>query len=485
MVPGRSPARPAPGVRGGSPLTLRHWLHAARVVTLRQAAGRAGRPVRRRRFPRGPTAPPRPLSENEALWRSDAFAPTGAIPDRGSRLARFQAHYGEDVLEAARAGAGAESLARAWIAANPPRNDDAWHPYVSSTRAANWLAAATLEPELLAVVRESLGRALGRVAANVEDDVLGNHLIRNAKALILGGIAFGHRDLERRGRALLGRELEAQILSDGGHYERSPAYHRLVLRDLLELRQFVDLEEPIARMTAFAAATARPDGAPALFNDGGLDVAPRLSLPTLPDGLTVLEESGYAVLRRGRLWLAFDCGPPAPRFLPAHAHADGLSFQLWLDGLPVVVDPGMPTYDAGPERDFLRSSAAHSTVSVGAGQFEPWAAFRAGPLPEVRLLEATGGELCGSVRDARGAEHRRRIRFGGAGIDVEDELAGRAGLDAVSTLLVAPGADPSVEASGAVSKEERTVSERFGDRRATFALLQRGAAAFAWAISTE
>ena len=58
-------------------------------------------------------------------------------------------------------------------------------------------------------------------------------------------------------------------------------------------------------------------------------------------------ETGYAVsgrqvaLARVRPW------PASPPNLPAHAHGDALSFQLWVDGKPVVVDPGMPTYGAG------------------------------------------------------------------------------------------------------------------------------------------
>ena len=74
--------------------------------------------------------------------------------------------------------------------------------------------------------------------------------------------------------------------------------------------------------------------------------------------------------------------PDAPhRRDPAHAHADALSFQLWADGRPVVVDPGMPTYDAGAERDWFRGTRAHSTVAIDGDQFEPWGAFRSGPLP--------------------------------------------------------------------------------------------------------
>jgi hypothetical protein len=115
---------------------------------------------------------------------------------------------------------------------------------------------------------------------NVEDDVLGNHLIRNIRALVLGGTSFGSADLTRRGIELLRRELPEQVLRDGGHYERSPSYHLVVLRDLLEIQAASPhswLADAIARMGIFAAALARPDGAPALFNDGTVD-APRLEL---------------------------------------------------------------------------------------------------------------------------------------------------------------------------------------------------------------
>ncbi|HZT90919.1 MAG TPA: alginate lyase family protein [Gaiellaceae bacterium] len=459
---------------------MRLWLHALRVVRPRQALARATRPVRRRRFPQGPSGPLRALQANEPLWRSPAFAPLGAQPEPGSRLARFHAGYGEDVLEAAREGGDALTPARAWIAAYPPRRDDLWHPYVASTRAANWIAAATLDPALRPVIAESVRRALARVAANVEDDVLGNHVIRNAKALVLGGVAFDDAALRRRGEALLRRELPEQVLADGGHYERSPAYHRLVLRDLLELRPFVDVEDEVERMARFAAASSRPDGAPALFNDGGLDVAPRLELPRPPTGMSVFEETGYVFVNEDDLWLAFDCGPPSPPFLPAHAHADALSFQLWFRGRAVVVDPGMPVYEAGAERDFLRSTAAHSTVCVGGGQFERWGAFRAGPLPDVRLVEADATTLAGRVRDARGVGHERRIRLRRDRIEVEDELAGVRGRSVRSTLVVAEDVGATIAAAGDTGREPRTISERFGERRPAAALVQHGAGS--WTI---
>ncbi|HEY1513197.1 MAG TPA: alginate lyase family protein [Gaiellaceae bacterium] len=452
------------------------WLHALRVVRPRQAAARATRPLRRRRFPAGPGGTLRPLAENEGLWRSPAFAPSGSRPDPGSRLAAFEGHYGADVLEAARTGGDAARLAAAWAVAQPPRADDAWHPYVASTRAANWIAAATLDPSLAPAVDEGVRRAVARVAANVENDVLGNHVIRNAVALVLGGVAFDDASLRRRGEGLLARELPAQVLSDGGHYERSPAYHRLVLRDLLSVRAYTDVEHAVARMLNFAAGSSRPDGAPWLFNDGGLDIAPALELDEPADGIRVFPDTGYVFVRRGGLAFAFDCGPVSPPFLPAHAHADGLSFQLWLDGEPVVVDPGMPTYEAGTERDFFRSTHAHSTVAVGGSQFETWGAFRAGLLPQVELVDADANGVTGRVVTAHG-EHTRRIRLEPDAVVVEDEARGG---EAVSTLVLVR--DVTVQAAVEPTRRAAILAERLGERQPIGALVQRGTSSPSWRI---
>ena len=98
------------------------------------------------------------------------------------------------------------------------------------------VAALTLLPELRSPeFDESLWRGLRHLQANIEDDVLGNHVIRNARGLVAGGAAFGEQRFVDRGLALLKRELRQQVLPDGGHYERSPVYHLLVLRDLLEV----------------------------------------------------------------------------------------------------------------------------------------------------------------------------------------------------------------------------------------------------------
>ena len=314
-------------------------------------------------------------------------------------------------------------------------------------------------------MRESLWRQLVVLARNVEDDVLGNHVIRNARALVLGGVSFGAAELLERGLGLLERELPAQILPDGGHYERSPVYHAVVLRDLREVSaatELTGLDAVLERMRRFAAALARPDGRPALFNDGGLELAPALDLEPPGDGLALFPDTGYAVVRTPRVWLAFDCGPPSPPFLPAHAHADALSLQLWVDGRSVVVDPGTFTYEPGSDRDWFRGTRAHSTVAIDGNQFELWGAFRSGPLPRVELLEASTTELVAAVTGRTGVRHERRVRLDGSELAIADAIGGAGRRTIESSLPFAPGAEAAAVAVGAeAAVEVRRISERF------------------------
>jgi uncharacterized heparinase superfamily protein len=469
---------------------LELYAHALRAARPRQLAARFSRCVSRRRFPAAaPRTAFRPVDDLVPLWRSAAFARSDAVAGAGvvdvlgsavpfpppdwslpdePRLRRFHLHYADEVLGWARRGEeeSARASVGAWIRSNPPKRGDAWHPYVVSQRIGNWVAAASLAPSLLdGSAVESLSRQARFLARNIEDDVLGNHVIANARALVLAGAALEDDVFLRRGLDVLRREVPDQILADGGHYERSPLYHLLVLRDLLEVRVAADagwLDEPIRRMEAFAAALTRPDGLPAPFNDALLELAPTLELPKPVAGTTVFEETGYTVVRDGATWLVFDCGPPAPSFLPAHAHADVLSFQLWQDGIPIVVDPGTSTYEAGPQRDRERSTAAHSTVSVdGRDQFELWGAFRSGPLPSVRMLGALEAEISyGPVT------HRRRVDVG-AEVVVSDEVQGGRVVEARLPLagpveLAADGWETGSEAQGLDVRRELPVAVRRG-----------------------
>jgi hypothetical protein len=144
-----------------------------------------------------------------------------------------------------------------------------------------------------------------------------------------------------------------------------------------------------------------------------------------------------------------------------------------VDGAPVVVDPGMPTYEAGGERDRYRGTTAHSTVAVDGDQFELWGAFRSGPLPQVALLQAQPGVLEGEVR-YRGVRHVRRIAISEKEIAVTDVVEGAGAHELESSLPLAPAADRErVSSSAPAVLEQRAIAERLYVREPAPALVQR------------
>lgn len=273
----------------------------------------------------------------------------------------------------------------------------AWHPYPMSGRIAAWCSALSTG-DWLAALRQPMLRSLTRQAAvigrSIEHDIGGNHVLRNATGLVCAGVCLGEARHERRGMGLLRDELARQILADGGHEERSPSYHRAVLSDLTDVERLLErasqsvpawLTSARERMQAWQQAMRGPDGLLPLLNDaweGPPEPAERVNAP-----MTALESSGYIVLRHDHDQAILDVGPVAPAHLPPHSHADVLSFVLWADGRPLIVDPGSFTY-SGPERQRFRSTASHNTLEVDRhDQCELWGDFRAAFMPRIERLD--------------------------------------------------------------------------------------------------
>jgi hypothetical protein len=81
----------------------------------------------------------------------------------------------------------------------------------------------------------------------------------------------------------------------------------------------------------------------------------------------------------------------------AHAHADILSFTLWLTGKPVLIDSGTYIYH-GPWRDFFRSTAAHNTVMIDDHeQAIPVPNFNWRGVPEASCIKWTGNCVSGMM----------------------------------------------------------------------------------------
>ena len=379
----------------------------------------------------------------------------------------------------------ARDLATDWIVRHPrgPRRVG-WEPYPTSLRLTTWCTcffgwhrSRTLADEALrAALWRSIHEQAEHLTRNLEWHLLGNHLLENAVALALAGSCFDHaaaRRWFRKGRALLARELPEQILSDGGHVERSPMYQCRVLHVLLLLRATRNAElgalvrphlDAVARSLA---ALTHPDGGIALLNDSALGVQPdpgRLAReaacpPSLP-GTFALAGSGYYGARtHDGHYVVCDAGPLGPDHQPGHGHADLFSFELSLCGARVVVDSGVSTYEAGPLRDYCRSTRAHNTVEIeGRDQVELWGAFRVGRRcrpREVVWKERGGGFDLSALHDGYRVlpgrpRHARTFRWreGGA-LAVDDRIEATRPVRSVARLHFHPACRLSPPDGGA------------------------------------
>ena len=296
-----------------------------------------------------------------------------------------------------------------WVDKNPPALGVGWESYPTSLRIVNWIKWSLAGNSLPTPCIQSLAIQVRFLSKRLEWHLLGNHLLANAKALVFAGLFFRGDEAEiwlKTGLRIIESELAEQILQDGGHFERSPMYHAIVLEDLLDLINVSQLWSGsidssvilewwavARRMFFWLGAMTHPDGQISFFNDAAFDIAP--SLKNLSEyaqllgikldsnlagpGLTAytLDQSGYIQLRSRDAVVFLDVAPVGPDYLPGHAHADSLSFELSLFGQRVVVNGGTSLYGISPQRLRERQTGAHSTVEVaGISSSEVWSGFR-------------------------------------------------------------------------------------------------------------
>lgn len=286
------------------------------------------------------------------------------------------------------------------------------------------------------------------------------------------------------GTEILVTQCERQILQDGVYFEQSTCYQRYTAEIylhflILSARNGLGVPDTVAqrlqRLLDFLVAIRHPDGSiPQIGDvDGGWvlplvsrspddlrgvfsvaaaffkrsdyawaagGTAPEVLWLLGPTGETALgalvpappetapsrlfPEGGYAVMRTG--WekdahqMVFDVGPLGP-LSAGHGHADLLSIQCSVFGERYVVDAGTYCYASDPAwQDYLRATAAHSTVRVdGRDQAIPAGPFKWQALPEARLqrwlstetLDIADAEHDGYTRLPGRVRHRRRVLF--------------------------------------------------------------------------
>lgn len=361
-----------------------------------------------------------------------------------------------------------EELIRRWIEENPPGEGNGWEPYPTSLRIVNWIKWIAQGNAPVPGMLPSLGLQARWLRGRLEYHLLGNHLLANLKALVFAGCFFAGAEADQwlaRGLGELQRQLREQVLADGGHFERSPMYHAIIVEDLLDCIAVAAaypeavndkfslvieaLQAACGRMLRWLVHMTHPDGGLVLFNDAAFGIAAaadellayaaRLGIrldasPAQP--LVHLGETGYVRVERGLFTGFLDVAPIGPDYLPGHAHADTLTFELSVRGRRVIVDSGTSCYGTGIERQRQRSTAAHNTVEIdGENSSEVWNGFRVARRAYPRDLEMREeGEAVvvacshdGYRRLLGKPMHRREWRFARARLVITDAVEGRFG----------------------------------------------------------
>jgi uncharacterized heparinase superfamily protein len=362
-----------------------------------------------------------PTRRRQSLQEGNSFSflnKTGSLDQLGwngperEKIWRYNQHYFDD-LNAVNSGLRSDlhhELIKRWVSENEPGKGIGWESYPISLRIANWVKWCLSGNLLDDVCLQSMAVQVRYLMRRVEWHILGNHLFANAKALVFAGLFFDGPEARKwldTGLDIIERELLEQVLPDGGNFERSPMYHSIFLEDVLDLInlsnaypgmigsiQLNQLRRVAARMLIWMEEMCHPDGEISFFNDAVIGVAPSpaeiktyanslgISVDNVKDSsnfpsISEFSYSGYIRLDASDASLFLDVAPVGPDYLPGHAHADTLSFELSLFGERFFVNSGISQYGVGLERLYERGTKAHNTVTINnQNSSEVWSGFR-------------------------------------------------------------------------------------------------------------
>lgn len=360
------------------------------------------------------------------LTRCQHFAPLG-IAWWATRDRRYSKLYAKTITD--------------FIARNPVGNGVQWSCTMDvGLRAVGWLVGLSFfqnAPELNYFWWRRFSKSMVQharfIVANLEFGTIGNqiktsnHLVANLFGLYWISIVFRGLDAGCVWRGIaetgLEREIQVQILPDGGGFESSVPYHRLVVEMFLSayalslhydcplsdayrerliaalrwirilrqqsgrLPQVGDADSGRAhiftsygnwdqeKMDHLLVAGAKvlncpelaegiEDAAKAegLFFDVSAPISPELPMD---QGASVLPDSGLAVLRGGPSYLLMSNSIVGTGGFGNHKHNDQLAIEWVVGEQPILVDGGSYIYTRDAEvRNHFRGTATHNTVMI-------------------------------------------------------------------------------------------------------------------------
>lgn len=260
----------------------------------------------------------------------------------------------------------------------------AWRPEVIAERIIAWLSHSpvVLRDADYAFYRRFLKslafqvRYLRHIADTTRE---GETRLRARIALAMASIAMPTSGSTiRRAARHLDRELDRQILADGGHVSRNPRVGLDLLFDLLPLRQtYVNLGHDVPQRLIPCIDRIYPalrffrhqGGELALFNGATYTLANELLSVLRYDETSGapfrgLPQTGYERIEAGDTTIIVDTGKPSSVPLSTSATAGCLSLEMSSGRHRYFVNSGLPRFAGEAIRQLSRATAAHSVATL-------------------------------------------------------------------------------------------------------------------------
>lgn len=369
-----------------------------------------------------------------------------------------------------------QELICSWIRCCGKKNSEAWHSYTISMRIPNMLIALELlesggyQIDNFQLIKKSIWKQFLYLKYNRELHLLGNHYFENLKCLLICSWCFGlEKEMNFYINSLL-KQCREQILADGMHFERSFLYHKIILEDLIRVftllqpcagtKNAADAFIPYIRQMCIVIQSFEVGLRRTLhFNDSGSNAAKSaealrkaaIQQGCCKDGITqvnALPQAGYYRYRLcntgyntqdwKQAFLFIDCGKIGPDYIPGHGHCDCLSYELFLDGVPMAVNAGTYQYQ-DKLRTYFRSTKAHNTFQItGVEQSQCWKEHRVAKRISNVHADYSRNTFMGEFHDWKGNRLCRSIRLNNSSIKIKDSFKGAKEKGITSWLHLAP-----------------------------------------------
>lgn len=367
-----------------------------------------------------------------------------------------------------------KDIVLSWMRHTTYARGTAYEPYPTSLRLVNLIKWNISKKEQDSEINKNIFLQSRWLYKNLEWHLLANHLFSNLKALAFSGYLYNNKESKNWlsfAKINIKKQLQKQILDDGGHYEKSPMYHNIILHDLLDLYHINRISKCnydsnfefllvkfIKKMLHWSLVLSHEDKCIAFFNDSSFGVGPeshelqKYALSFMEpivhsqEEVNFFKESGYIKVKK-MIWSAIlDVGDIGLNFNPGHAHADSLSFELSVNSDRLFVNSGTSVYGNSSLRLFQRSTAAHNTVEVNSkNSSDVWNAFRVASRAKnlgTEILKEQNSLTISSSHDGYNNFfskniHKREWVFFNKKIILNDEISGKNTLS-ISRLYLHP-----------------------------------------------